>query len=133
MDLLSELNAARASQGLAPFVDRPELDAIAQAWANSMATSGVLRHNPDLDWGNASWSLLQVTWPLPMSSLAISHPEGRLSENVAKGYPDAAAVVAAWMSDLPHRANVLGAYSCAGVGAAQAADGTWFWVADFGV
>jgi hypothetical protein len=54
-------------------------------------------------------------------------------EIIAEGYPDPSDVVAAWMSSPEHRANILGApYVVMGVGAAQDANGVYWWTVDFG-
>jgi uncharacterized protein YkwD len=54
------------------------------------------------------------------------------AENIAKGYPTAAAVVAGWMKSPGHRANILNCdLRAIGVGAHFAAGGAW-WTQDFG-
>jgi uncharacterized protein YkwD len=53
-------------------------------------------------------------------------------ENIAMGYPTAAAVVAGWMNSDGHRANILNCNSVAiGVGAADSDDGI-YWTQVFG-
>ena len=56
-----------------------------------------------------------------------------LSENIAWGYRDGAAVVNAWMKSPGHRANILNCRAKAvGVGAVYAANGTPYFTQDFG-
>ena len=59
------------------------------------------------------------------------YPDTAASENIAEGQPDAASVVAAWMDDPPHRANILGDYDRVGVGMARDDMGSIYWCADF--
>jgi uncharacterized protein YkwD len=54
------------------------------------------------------------------------------AENIAKGHPTAAAVMAGWMKSPGHRANILNCdLRAIGVGAHFAAGGPW-WTQDFG-
>lgn len=54
-------------------------------------------------------------------------------ENIAAGYPTAAAVMAGWMGSPGHRANILNCgFKAIGVGLAHASDGTAYWTQDFG-
>jgi uncharacterized protein YkwD len=54
-------------------------------------------------------------------------------ENIAAGYPTAAAVMAGWMASPGHRANILDCgFRAIGVGLAHASDGTAYWTQDFG-
>jgi uncharacterized protein YkwD len=56
-----------------------------------------------------------------------------LSENIAWGYRDGAAVVNAWMKSPGHRANILNCRAKAvGVGAVYSANGTPYYTQDFG-
>jgi len=56
-----------------------------------------------------------------------------LSENIAWGYRDGAAVVNAWMNSPGHRANILNcAAKAVGVGAVYSANGTPYFTQDFG-
>jgi uncharacterized protein YkwD len=56
-----------------------------------------------------------------------------LSENIAWGYRDGAAVVVAWMRSPGHRANILNCRAKAvGVGAVYAPNGTPYYTQDFG-
>lgn len=56
-----------------------------------------------------------------------------LSENIAWGYRDGAAVVTAWMNSPAHRANIVNCKAKAfGVGAVYAANGNPYYTQDFG-
>jgi len=56
-----------------------------------------------------------------------------MSENIAAGYPTAAAVVEGWMNSPGHRANILNCDARAvGLGVAEAGDGTLYWTQMFG-
>ncbi|MFD0560271.1 uncharacterized protein YkwD [Stackebrandtia endophytica] len=56
-----------------------------------------------------------------------------MSENIAKGYPDAAAVVQGWMDSPGHRDNLLNCDAKAvGIGVARDASGALVWTQMFG-
>jgi uncharacterized protein YkwD len=56
-----------------------------------------------------------------------------MSENIAKGYPSAGAVVEGWLGSEPHRRAILDCTAKAvGVGVARARDGALLWTQDFG-
>ncbi len=56
-----------------------------------------------------------------------------LSENIAEGYPTAAAVLQAWLNSPPHKANIVDCSAKAvGVGVARASNGAVLWTEDFG-
>jgi uncharacterized protein YkwD len=56
-----------------------------------------------------------------------------VGENVGSGYTTVDAVMAAWMGDQPHRANLLGAgYTSVGFGEAVGPGGIAYWTQDFG-
>lgn len=56
-----------------------------------------------------------------------------MSENIAKGYPSAAAVVKGWLGSASHRRAILDcAAKAVGVGLARARDGALLWTQDFG-
>jgi len=55
------------------------------------------------------------------------------SENIATGFPTAAAVMQAWLNSAGHKANIVDCDATSvGVGVARAANGTVLWTADFG-
>ena len=96
-------NQARAASGLAPFAYDSAAVGVARGWAEEMARSGSLRHNPNLV--NAVNLYVTSSWT-------------RLGENVgfASG-PDQ--VHNAFMGSSAHRANILGDYNRVGIGAAR--------------
>ena len=107
------INAARASADLPPLAVDISLDQIAASWARSMASGGSLGHGPFAD------------------RVGSVYPNAAAGEDIAEGQPSPAEVVAAWMDDPPHRANILGPFDRLGVGLARADDGTLYWCADF--
>jgi uncharacterized protein YkwD len=118
--LLVAHNAARAAAGLAPLVLDSTLCAKAQAHAAVMARSRILAHD-GLGDGNLEQRVKESGYEYRM-----------VSENIAMGQPDAARVVAAWLDDPPHRANILGPYVHLGGGMATSKSGMNFWCCDYG-
>ena len=102
----SLVNAARASAGLAPLRLNAGLDQVAANWANQLAASGQLAHNP---------------------SYAAQIPGGWMNagENVAQGQPTGAAMHDAWMASPQHRANILGGFTDVGIAFLSAGGTTW--------
>lgn len=100
-------NQARAAAGLAPFAYDSAAVGVARGWAQELARSGNLRHNPDLV--NAVNAYVTTSW-------------SRIGENVgfASG-PDQ--LHNAFMGSSAHRANILGDYNRVGIGAARDAAG----------
>ena len=76
------------------------MDRVALDWAEKMAASGVLSHNPNY---------------------ASQVPSGwsRVGENVALGHRTATAMHDGWMSSAGHRANILGDFTDIGVASIQ--------------
>jgi uncharacterized protein YkwD len=108
-----EIMVARAAQGLNGFPQAGKLDVVAQAWAESMARTGILDHGD------------------PARRIAGAFPGLPSGECIAEGQSSAAQVVADWMGHPPHRRILLGRYYLMGCGVARSRDGTTFWVADF--
>ena len=102
----SLVNAARASAGLPPLRLNAALDQVAANWANQLAASGQLAHNP---------------------SYAAQIPSGWMNagENVAQGQPTGAAMHDAWMASPQHRANILGEFTDVGIAFLSAGGTTW--------
>jgi Uncharacterized protein with SCP/PR1 domains len=97
---------ARAANGLPGLARNPALDAVAEAWAASMAATGTLAHNPSLG------AQLPGGWTAS-------------AENVAQGQPTEAATHDAWMASAGHRANVLGDYTDVGMAFLDSGGTTW--------
>jgi uncharacterized protein YkwD len=84
--LVSKLNAARQSSGLAPLAQASDLTSVAAERASIMARNGSLSHTPDLGGRVCCWS-----W---------------IGENVAYG-GSASIIHQVLMGSAPHRANIL--------------------------
>lgn len=88
------VNQHRASLGLPQLAWRADLAAVAQAHSQDMVDRGFFAHtNPD---GETPWDR--------MHAAGITFSAG--GENIAYGYPTAAAVFAGWMSSPGHKANI---------------------------
>lgn len=100
------VNEARWADGSAGVIRNPEMDAVALGWAQQLAASGTLSHNP---------------------SYADQVPGGwtAVAENVAQGYGSASAVMDGWMNSSGHRANILGRYTDIGVALIEGGGTTW--------
>jgi uncharacterized protein YkwD len=118
--LLAAHNAARAAAGLAPLVLDSPLCAAAQGHAAVMARQGVLAHAGIGD--GDPWQRIKER----------GYVFREASENVAMGQRDAAGAVGDWMSDPPHRANILGPYVHLGGGMATSKSGMNLWCCDYG-
>lgn len=100
--LYDRVDASRAAAGLKPLARNPKVAAVAQSWAEELARSGTLRHNP---------------------YFASQIPSGwtRAGENAGYVYggtsPDAR-LHQLWMNSPGHAANILGTYNTIGIGRA---------------
>lgn len=99
-------NEARAQNGLGGLVRNGSLDAVALNWANQMAASGTLSHNPSVG------SQIPGGWR-------------GWGENVAQGYSSGSAAHSGWMNSSGHRANILGNFTDIGTALIQANGTTW--------
>jgi uncharacterized protein YkwD len=106
-ELFGLLNATREEQGLPPLLVDVSLIVSARSHTEALAAQGELFHS--------TWSEL---------ARSASHWE-LLGENVGRG-PSVEAVHEAFMASESHRANMLGEFDRAGVGAVRSADGTLF-------
>ena len=100
------VNQARWANGQAGLLRNGALDSVAVAWANQMAQSGTLSHNP------STGSQIPAGW-------------SRWGENIAQGYPSASAVHAGWMASPGHHANIVGDFTDLGVAFISAGGTTW--------
>lgn len=116
--LLDAVNEQRARHGLPSLRPHPELVAAARAHADDQAARGTVTHvGSDGSAGSERVTRAGYSW-------------ATTGENVAGGYDDPAAVVAAWLDSPAHRAILLEPDAVhAGVGFTQASqDGfRWFW------
>lgn len=105
--ILTETNAAREQNGLEPLTLNTQINPVAQAWSEKMASNGAMTHNPDY-------------------SFQIPGDWQQVGENVAYGYKPSE-VVTAWMNSEGHRANILGDYTDIGLGYyIDGAGRTWY-------
>jgi uncharacterized protein YkwD len=116
-------NQARQQNGLPPLQVNSALVAMAELQSNNMAQLNEMSHvlpgvgEPTLE-SRAAAAGYNYTW---------------LGENIAFNYPDAASVVAAWMTSPQHRANILNPnYTDIGVGIAWNSLGQAYATEDFG-
>ncbi|HET7529115.1 MAG TPA: CAP domain-containing protein [Candidatus Saccharimonadales bacterium] len=112
-DLLSDTNAQRVANGLAPLKLNDKLDAAAQASADDMAARNYWSHyTPD---GNPPW-----VW---VTNQGYSYQ--KLGQNLAAGFSDEQATIDGWMASPPHRENLLDPdFDQVGFGYANIADYT---------
>ena len=117
------INAQRQHQGLRPLVYSPQLDRMAKIQAENMARYQKMAHViPD-----ASLPTLGAR------AQYVGYVYGRLSENVALGYPNAETVVDGWMSSSGHRRNILdGEVIETGIGIARSSAGGLYYCQVFG-
>ncbi|MFH8786540.1 CAP domain-containing protein [Streptomyces roseoverticillatus] len=117
--LLALVNQERAKAGCRPLRASAQLTRLAQSFSDDMAQRGFFSHtDPD---GRTPWDR------------AAKHGIRNLGgENIARGHPDARAVMEAWMHSAGHRANILnGEYRTLGIGLNTSGSGPW-WTQDFG-
>lgn len=108
--IVAQTNAARADKGLPSLKRNTAMDAVAQAWAVTMASSGY-KHNPTYSTQiPAGWSMA--------------------AENIAWNYTSST-VVGAWLDSPGHYANIMASYTDIGVGYYVAANGDIFSVQNF--
>jgi uncharacterized protein YkwD len=107
IDLMDRVNATRVENNLPALTPHPSAMAKAQAWAETMAADGNLRHSELSDGVTGDWLVI--------------------GENV--GYSgDIATVHQAFLDSPGHRANILDArFNWIGTGYAEGADGR-IWV-----
>jgi hypothetical protein len=104
-EFFSLMNSARASAGLAPLASDSALTAYARTHTATMIASGTIFHSSGLGSITTGWS--------------------RMGENVGMG-PSPSIIHQAFMASSGHRANILGDYNYAGIGADTAPDGTLY-------
>lgn len=104
--IFSLVNESRAANGLGPLKLNPAISGVATAWAQQMASSNSMTHNPDYS------SQIPTGWTIA-------------AENIAKGYPTLRSVHAAWMNSEGHRANILGDFTDIGISFITENGTTW--------
>jgi uncharacterized protein YkwD len=99
------VNQERSARGLAPLTTQNDLNAVAQAWSQQMASSKKLAHNPSLGSQVTAWR--------------------SVGENVGYGSSEAS-IHRAFMASPGHAANVLnGSYNQIGIGITVSGGTTW--------
>lgn len=116
--LLTLHNQERNTRGLSSLQLNWLLNSSAQQEASACALEGRLDHNAG---GTTPFSRINSFGYL--FSIA--------GENIAEGYKDPQSVVKGWMSDAPHKHNVLGPYVHVGFGMAVDKSGRVYWAADY--
>ncbi|MEU8340539.1 CAP domain-containing protein [Spirillospora sp. NPDC048832] len=117
--VVSLTNAERAKQGCKPLRVDQRLVTAARRHSADMAANGYFDHTSRN--GDSPWKR--------MEDAGYTSPG---AENIAKGYPTAAAVVKGWMNSPGHRANILNCgLRAIGVGRASGPGGP-LWTQDFG-
>jgi uncharacterized protein YkwD len=117
--VVSLVNEQRAKAGCAPVAKDRKLGKLADDLSKDMAKRNFFDHvDPD---GKDPWDRAGLLGILSLGG-----------ENIARGQPDAKAVMDAWMHSAGHRANILDCdFRTLGVGLAPASGGPW-WTQDFG-
>jgi uncharacterized protein YkwD len=116
-DLYTQVNNTRAAHGLGPLAWNEQLGGLAQSWSEHIAATGDFSHqNLNALLANPAFAGFQA-----------------LAENIFRGScgMSASEIHQNLMSSPAHRANILGAYSAIGIGAA-CNGGTLAVVEDFG-
>jgi uncharacterized protein YkwD len=116
--VLALVNEERAAEGLAPLQRNAELDAAAAGHAADMRANGFFSHTGS-DGSNVGQRASQA-----------GYDWSRVGENIAWGYPTAAAVMDGWMNSEGHRANILNA-GYTEIGLAVDGEGSPLWVQVF--
>ncbi|WP_131732696.1 CAP domain-containing protein [Actinomadura formosensis] len=117
--VVSLTNTERAKEGCKPLRTDQRLAVAARRHSADMAAHDYFDHTSRN--GDSPWERMEdAGYPSPGA------------ENIAKGYPTAAAVVKGWMNSPGHRANILNCdLRAIGVGMATGPGGT-LWTQDFG-
>ena len=122
-ELVTRTNAQRVALGLPPLVRQAALMRAAQLQADQMAALNTMAHD-----------LPHAPYPtLDARLAAVGYRMAASGENVAEGYPSAAAVVAGWMTSPGHRANIVSThFTEMGAGVATGSSGHRFHAQVFG-
>ena len=122
-ELVTRTNAHRVALGLPPLARQAALMRAAQLQADQMAALNTMAH----DLPHAAYPTLDARLA------AVEYRMAASGENVAEGYPSAAAVVAGWMTSPGHRANIVAThFTQMGAGVATASNGHRFYAQVFG-
>ena len=122
-DIVLHTNSERKALGLPPLLRSAPLMQAAQLQASQMAGLARMAHE-----------LPGAVYPTLDARLdAVGYRAGAAGENVAEGYPTAAAVVAGWMTSPGHRANIVSTHFMEmGGGVATGKNGRRYYAQVFG-
>ncbi len=123
--MLVQTNQARRANGLGPLRENANLATAAHWMADDMATHNIFGHTDSQ--GRA--------FDVRLAAFGYWHNSGGIAENLAAGFANVPAVIAAWLGSPGHRANMLNsAYREMGMGYAYNSASTYgtYWVQDFG-
>ena len=111
--VLALVNTEREAAGCGPLVADDRLAAVARAHSADMRDRAFFDH-------------VEPRRARPVRPRGGSGPDGR-AENIARGQPDAAGVMAAWMNSPGHRADILDCtLTSVGIGVAEGSGGPWW-------
>lgn len=120
VEVVALTNQERLAAGCGEVVNNPQLAAAAVGHSRDMADNGYFDHSS------------QDGRSFVDRAVAAGYDHA-MSENIAKGYPDAASVVKGWMDSPGHRDNLLNCDAKAvGIGVARDAGGALLWTQVFG-
>lgn len=119
--MLAAINAVRAGVGADPLTLCAPIERAAQAYAETMTRTQVFSHvGSD---GSQAWERMA----------AQGYRWSWAGENIAKGHPDVASVMAGWIASPGHYRNLVNpGFRHVGLGLAADAAGANWWVQDFG-
>ncbi|WP_170297275.1 CAP domain-containing protein, partial [Georgenia thermotolerans] len=117
--IFTQVNAYRATNGVAPLTRNGGIDAVARGWSQTQADRGKLSHNPSygdqMPAGASAWAE------------NVAYLQGYSVSQMAKVFVDD------WISSPGHRRNILDAgMTHTGIGVAQNAAGEVFATQNFG-
>ena len=98
-------NSYRASQGKPVLTHDPNLEKIAQAWADHLVKNSEYKHNPNLS-----------------QQVFADNSYRSVAENLVAQRDDGTIALQAWVGSDGHRKNLLGDYNRQGVGVAEGGD-----------
>jgi uncharacterized protein YkwD len=119
-DLLEAHNRERSAEKLPPLTSDPTLTAAAQGHAEDMAAHHKMTH----DGSDGSTA--------PGRVKRQGYKYQNMGENIAEGQRTVADVMKTWMNSPPHRENILGKFTQAGIGLARDDEGDPYYCVEFG-
>ncbi|KAJ2662237.1 hypothetical protein IWW48_001977 [Coemansia sp. RSA 1200] len=112
-EMLTQLNAIRASAGKAALTLSSELSAVAQKHSEYQSSARSMTHSDPSGTLGSRLNALRVTWL-------------GAAENIAWNQKDVSAVMDAWKNSAGHYANMIGDYTSVGFGVSNL-----YWTQDF--